>query len=279
MTETGPRVDALLPAWRAERFIGQTLDALAAQSYGNLHILISDDASPDGTAALCEAFAARTPRTRLIRQPRNLGWLGNSNALLQASNAEYFFFALHDDLPHPHFVERMVDALQARPGAVAAFCDLEHISLRHGPGIRRFTELEGEAEAFGRARKLVLRKGQWWLAFRALFRADAAQRLGGLRRHPGGDFCSDFIWLLGLAMYGEFVRVPDLLITKRQQGDGVSARWRYSFKERSGLLWATLQELQRAPLGRSQRTWLQLLAMASGARGAVLGRRRTGRRS
>jgi glycosyltransferase involved in cell wall biosynthesis len=85
---------ALLPAWRAERFIESTLEALAAQTYGNLHILISDDASPDSTAELCEAFAVRTPRTRVIRQTRNLGWVGNSNALLQAAQRDYYFFAL-----------------------------------------------------------------------------------------------------------------------------------------------------------------------------------------
>jgi glycosyltransferase involved in cell wall biosynthesis len=129
-------VQALLPAWRAERFIESTLDALAAQTYANLHILISDDASPDGTAALCEAFAARTPRTRLIRQARNLGWVGNTNALLHAAQGDYYFFALHDDLPHPRFVERMVEALEANPGATVAFSDLEQIFLDRSSGIR-----------------------------------------------------------------------------------------------------------------------------------------------
>ena len=268
---TPPRVQALLPAWRAERFIESTLEALAAQTYANLHILISDDASPDGTAALCEAFAARTPRTRVIRQARNLGWVGNTNALLQAALGDYYFFALHDDLPHPQFVERMVEALEANPGATVAFSDLEQVFLRRASEIRSFTELDAVTSAYERGRRLVLRQGRWWVAFRCLFRADAARHLGGMRTHPAGDFCSDFTWLLGLALLGEFVRVPEVLMTKRHQKDGVSARWHYTLWERLGLLWGCLGELRRSPLPASQRWRLQTLAVTSAAFRAVRG--------
>jgi glycosyltransferase involved in cell wall biosynthesis len=278
MTAALPRVDALLPAWRAERFIEQTLDALAAQTWPNLHIVISDDASPDRTASLCEAFAARTPNARLIRQSSNLGWIGNSNALLGQTEGDYFFFALHDDLPHPRFVERMVEAMHANPRAVAAFSDLEQISTRRDTRNYALSELDGVTDPYERVRKLVLRQGRWWIAFRSLFRASVARRLSGMREHPGGDFCSDFMWLLGLAARGEFVRVPEVLMTRRQQEDGVSARWRYSLQERTGLLWGCLQEIQRSPLTTMQRLQLQALAVTSAAQRAMLGEGRKPKR-
>jgi glycosyltransferase involved in cell wall biosynthesis len=266
---TPPRVVALLPAWCAERFIESTLEALAAQTYGNLHILISDDASPDSTAELCEAFAVRTPRTRVIRQTRNLGWVGNSNALLQAAQGDYFFFALHDDLPHPRFVECMVKALEENPGATVAFSDLKQVFAQRASKVSKFTALDGVTDAYERARTLLQRQGRWWIAFRCLFRADAARQLGGMRTHPAGDFCCDFMWLLGLALLGEFVRIPEVLMTKRHQADGVSARWQYSIWERMGLLSGSLGELRRAPLPASQRWRLQALAVTSAASRAV----------
>ena len=67
---SAPRLVALVPTWRAAEFIDGTLDALAAQTWRNLEILISDDASPDDTAQRCERYAARDPRFRVIRQPR-----------------------------------------------------------------------------------------------------------------------------------------------------------------------------------------------------------------
>ena len=260
---TSPRVVALLPAWRAERFIESTLEALAAQTYGNLHILISDDASPDSTAELCDAFARRTPGTRVIRQTRNLGWVGNSNALLQAAQGDYFFFALHDDLPHPRFVECMVKALEANPEATVAYSDLKQVFTHRASKVSQFTELDGVTDTYERARKLVQRQGRWWIAFRCLFRADTARQLGGMRTHPAGDFCCDFMWLLGLALRGEFVRVPEVLMTKRHQEDGVSANWQYRIRDRTGLLLGSLGELRRAPLPVSRRWKLQALAVTS----------------
>ena len=86
-----PRVVALLPAWNSATFIEPTLESLAAQTYGNLEVLISDDASSDATAELCTCFAAGRPQFRLMRQARRQGWIGNVNALLREARADYLF--------------------------------------------------------------------------------------------------------------------------------------------------------------------------------------------
>lgn len=125
-----PRVVALLPARNGEAFIEETLASLAAQTYGNLHVLIFDDASTDRTGAICEAFAAATPRTRYLRQPTRLGWIGNVNALLHAADGDYVFFAQHDDPLEPTYVERLVNALETHPRAVLAFADVEAAGRR-----------------------------------------------------------------------------------------------------------------------------------------------------
>jgi CDP-glycerol glycerophosphotransferase len=83
MTNAGsssPRVLALVPTWKAAGFIERTLDALAAQTCPGLAILISDDASPDGTAAICERRVAKDPRFRLVRQARNRAGLERQRA-------------------------------------------------------------------------------------------------------------------------------------------------------------------------------------------------------
>src|SRR5206468_8408273 len=107
-----PSVVALVPTWKAASFIAATLDTLFAQTYPGLTILVSDDASPDGTAEVCERYGARHRGLRVIRQPRNRGWVGNVNALLREARGDYFWFAFQDDLPEPTYVERCVAALQ-----------------------------------------------------------------------------------------------------------------------------------------------------------------------
>ena len=82
-----PRVAALMPTWNAASFIAPTLESLAAQTYGNLEVLISDDRSTDDTAHICEQFVAGRPHFRLVRQPTRLGWIGNANWLLRQARA------------------------------------------------------------------------------------------------------------------------------------------------------------------------------------------------
>lgn len=263
--DTPPKAVALLPAWNAEGFIGPVLDALAAQTYPNFEVLISDDASSDRTAEICAAFVATHANFRLIRQPRNLGWIGNVNALLRAAEGDYFFFAFHDDRPLPAYVSRLVAALEAHPGAVLAFADMIR---RFPPGdvmtddVQSYLYLEGVGARAERGVRVARKWGEppsymVTLANRGLFRAAAAREIGGLRRHIAGEFGADWPWLLRLALIGEFVRVPEPLIEKVYRAGSVSAKWKHSAWQRLGVLISCMRETRRASLSFAEELAVQ----------------------
>lgn len=208
-----------MPAWNAASFIGPVLNSLAAQTYANLDVLISVDMCDDGTAELCEEFAAAHRNVMVIRQATRLGWIGNSNALLDRANGEYLFFAFHDDPVEPTYVSRLVDALQHNRNAVLAFSD-----MASDRGIERYLDLEGVTDPFERTNRLLVPTGPWWCPNRGLFRAVASKRAGGLRRHLGGEYGADLPWLVSLALQGEFVRVPEPLIFKNRRPEGLNAK-------------------------------------------------------
>jgi glycosyltransferase involved in cell wall biosynthesis len=220
-----PRVVTLVPTWQASSFIGKTLDHLAAQTYPNLEILISDDASLDDTARVCEVYASRDPRLRVIRQRHNLGWIGNVNALLREARGDYFVFAAHDDLPAPRYIERCVAALEANPNAILAFSDIE---LVHPQGMReekRYTVLDGVGDRLRRARLMAAQYRSHSIPYRGVFRASAARTIGGLRRHVAGEFMADWTWLVQMSLLGEFVRIPAVLCTKVYRQTSLSMNW------------------------------------------------------
>ena len=251
-----PRVVALLPAWNAAAFVEPVLRSLDAQTYPNLQVLVSDDASSDDTGALCEAFARDRPRFVVHRQTTNRGWVGNVNWLLGEAAGDYFFFAFHDDPLAPTYVERLVEALEAAPDAVLAFSDVtldlrtaERSSVSHAS----YPELDGVASARARLRVLLPREREWWIPNRGLFRSTAARRTGGLRRHLGGEVSVDWTWLIHLCLLGAFVRVPEPLVRKVWRQEGLSMSWRRTPRERLGLVFGAAREVARADLPSRQR--------------------------
>src|SRR5450759_4288935 len=61
-TPESPLVSIGMPAFNSERFIGQSIDALIAQDYPNIELIISDDGSSDATARIARSYAERDPR-------------------------------------------------------------------------------------------------------------------------------------------------------------------------------------------------------------------------
>jgi glycosyltransferase involved in cell wall biosynthesis len=232
-----PRVVACMPAYKAAAFIEPVLESLAAQTYANLEVLVSVDVCGDGTAEICERFAASHANFGVIRQTERRGWIGNSNALLAAADGDFAFFAFHDDPLMPRYVERLVQAFSGHPDAVVAFSDVD---TNEGP--MSYPNLDGLTDRFTRFKTLMVSYGAWWLPLRGLMRMDAVRRLGGLERLVYGEYASDWPWLLRLSLLGEFVRVPERLIHKEIRPGGLVASWKWDIRNDLAiqLAWASI---------------------------------------
>ncbi len=69
-----PRVSVCMIAYNHEVYIRQAIESILSQDVDfPIELVIGDDCSPDGTAAICEEFARRDPRVRLLSRERNLG--------------------------------------------------------------------------------------------------------------------------------------------------------------------------------------------------------------
>ena len=67
--EQDPLVSIIIPVYKVEKFLDECVASVAAQTYANLEILLVDDGSPDNCPAMCDAWAARDPRIRVIHKP------------------------------------------------------------------------------------------------------------------------------------------------------------------------------------------------------------------
>jgi glycosyltransferase involved in cell wall biosynthesis len=278
MTAGPPRVVALVPTWCAAGFIDRTLDTLAAQTCPNLEILISDDASPDDTAVRCEARADRDPRFRVIRQPRNLGWTGNVNALLAAARGDYFVFAFQDDWPEPAYIERCVALLESDASAVMAFSDIVLIGQDEAREEKAYAALDDASTRVERARRVAAQQGSWYIPNRGVFRASAARAIGGLRRHRRGEFSADWPWLLHMSLLGGFRRISERLVTKIYQPRSLSRSWDFGFASWAAVTEDAMRMILSAPIPAGEkRVLLGTLAACLAGRAGRSGRFAVGR--
>lgn len=92
-----PTVSILIPCYNCERFLGDTLDAVIAQTFSDWECVVVDDASTDGSAGVIADYATRDPRIRPVLLERNLGAAGARNAGLREIRGEYLAFLDADD--------------------------------------------------------------------------------------------------------------------------------------------------------------------------------------
>jgi glycosyltransferase involved in cell wall biosynthesis len=122
-----PRVTIGLPVYNGDAFLAAAIDSLLAQTYRDFELIISDNASTDGTEAICRDRAARDGRICYYRSDTNRGAMWNFNRVVELARGEYFKWAAHDDVHEPTYVERCVAALDGHGDVVLACTKLVDI--------------------------------------------------------------------------------------------------------------------------------------------------------
>lgn len=117
-----------MPVYNGEEFIREALDSLLSQTYPNFELIISDNASADGTEEICLEYAEKDSRIRYVRQLENRGPAANFQFVLNEAKGEYFMWAAHDDLWGTDFLSAGVQALAFDQDAVAAFGRVEYVN-------------------------------------------------------------------------------------------------------------------------------------------------------
>jgi teichuronic acid biosynthesis glycosyltransferase TuaG len=112
-------VSIVTPAYKAARFIDETIRSVISQDYSHWEMLIVDDCSPDDTAERVEAWTKRDSRVRLIRQVANDGPAAARNAALSNSSGRYVAFLDSDDLWLPQKLSHQLEFMRNSNAAVS----------------------------------------------------------------------------------------------------------------------------------------------------------------
>lgn len=107
-----PLVSVGIVTWNSESHLQACIEGLKNQSYSNTEIIVVDNASDDRSVDL---MRGGLPGCRVIRNARNEGYCGAQNQAIRASGGAYYLPMNPDVHVSPHFIERLVAALEERP--------------------------------------------------------------------------------------------------------------------------------------------------------------------
>ena len=210
-----PAVSVLTPAYDVARFIGATLDSVLAQTTADWEMVVVDDGSQDGTAAV--VATRRDPRIRLIRQ-ENAGVSAARSRAMEAARGRAILFLDADDWLAPEALSRLSGALDAAPEAVGAYGAFAFVAEDAEPGDPPLRRKIGPFPSGDILERLVV-QNLFANGGHLLLRREAVDRAGPFLSHV--RYGEDWEYWIRLALQGTFAVVPGaepLLFVRQRTG-------------------------------------------------------------
>ena len=106
----GDLISVIVPVYNVAMYLPQCLDSILGQDHENLEVILIDDGSRDESGEICDAYARRDSRLRVIHQ-KNGGAAAAKNAGLRIATGEYLSFVDSDDYLEPNVYGYMLEVL------------------------------------------------------------------------------------------------------------------------------------------------------------------------
>lgn len=251
-----PRISVIVPVYRVEAFLDRCVQSIAAQTYRNLEIILVDDGSPDNCPALCDAWAEKDSRIKVIHK-KNGGLSDARNAGMAAASGELMGFVDSDDWIAPDMYQHLYDLLNADGSDIAA-CGVEMV-WEDGTPSRMLTKagrcvLNQEEAMRAIIEESWLKQPVWYKLYKTALIRDIP--------FPVGKYHEDVFW--------------SYQAVARAQRVSVSDKVGYYYVQRSGSIMGEGYSLKRldaveAMVGRCRFVTEQFPELAGLAQGQLVG--------
>jgi hypothetical protein len=224
-----PPITICIGCYNQGQYLEGAIQSALAQTYPNIDILVSDDASTDGTGDLVNMLRERHKNIHFFRQPENLGVAANNSWLLSQPNTEFAVRLDSDDRLEPSYVMELSNLLRAHPKAGFAHCHSNQIDNEGNvTRVRRMRPRPEYENAEQSLRKNA--RGMQVAANNIMYRTVAAREAGFFT--IGMAFCEDWDLLAKIACKGwGNAYTPQILANYRVWSDALGVRARRKMSE------------------------------------------------
>ena len=218
-------ISVIIPVYKVEDCLDKCLRSVVEQTYSNLEIILVDDGSPDGCGAMCEGWAVKDSRIKVVHK-ENGGLSDARNAGMKIATGSLISFIDSDDWVTPDFLGALLEAMKSQKAQIAE-CAVELVDeagnvLRHREtaNVTSMDKIEG-------LRRLILEDGIFQTVWNKLYRREVLEGI----LFEKGKYHEDDFWT-----YQVFDRMERLAIVERPM---------YRYLQRSGSIMGAGYSLKR----------------------------------
>ena len=200
-------VSIIVPVYAVEDYLRPCVDSILDQDFRDLEVILVDDGSPDNCPAICDEFARKDPRVRVIHK-KNGGVSSARNQGLEAACGTYITFCDSDDGYGPGWLRGLVEGMEQGADVVVAghrkcYPDGSFREVCHETGTWELPDVEKRLEY---CMDLVLTDRHAWEIWSRMFRGDIIRAHGLRFCETCGNFSEDLGFVLQYSLYAGRVR-------------------------------------------------------------------------
>ncbi|GMN04201.1 glycosyltransferase [Erythrobacter sp. MTPC3] len=220
----------LIPVYNGATFLAEALQSVADQTLEDIQVVVSDNASSDGTSEILDQWKDRL-NLRVVTQQKTLPMQDHFNAILGLVETEFYILLCHDDyLADPDALALARDALMAEPTIAAVYCDLLYVSPERRELARRTFRRDRlfSAEEAG-VKTLKTARNQFGIPLGV-----RRSSLGALRYDSRFHYAMDVDLSWAISRHQDALHIPQPLIANRYGGTNMT--WSLLSKARKEFL-------------------------------------------
>ena len=218
------KISVIVPVYKVESFLDRCVQSIVDQTYKNLEIILVDDGSPDNCPVLCDAWAEKDSRVKVVHK-KNGGLSDARNAGMAMATGEFMGFVDSDDWIAPDMYQHLRDLLEADGSDIAA-CGVEMV-WEDGTPSRMLTKagccvLNQEEAMRAIIEESWLKQPVWYKLYKTAFIRDIP--------FPVGKYHEDVFWSYQAVAKAQKVSVSDKVCYYYAQRSGSIMGEGYSLK-------------------------------------------------
>ena len=196
------KISIILPVYNGEEFLSNSIESVISQTYKNWELIIVNDCSTDDTLSLCNDFAQKDNRIKVISNDKNLKLPATLNVGFYHATGEYYTWTSHDNMYKPNALGTLITQFEKNSDAVMVYSDYTNIDSKGSPiedGKLRNPEHIVAGNVCGAC---------------FLYTADAAKNVG--QYDINLFLAEDYDYWMRLYRCGRFVHLPESLYLYRR---------------------------------------------------------------